>query len=245
MGFSPIFKKGLILKQHMLEALRDYPYEFVMTFFAEMGEGVITGLSIQIDKAGHFIVNEGIVKIKGKVYFITEKATLQANDEMNYVYLEVAAQPEIDGTEYNISIIQKKEKDDSLFELFRYVKNASIREYTDIKEAFADTINRVDQRFSLKSVKGGSIVSGKYFSLFAEYILSKNTADIRDVAFAYQCLNELSCIDVIQAYFKTENVTNENILYLMKNKIEELDSTEVKSIVAEPEKKRERRVMID
>ena len=44
--FIPVFEKGLILKQHMLEALRDYPREFIRNLYSEYGDGIITGCQV-------------------------------------------------------------------------------------------------------------------------------------------------------------------------------------------------------
>ncbi len=244
MGFRPIFEKGLILKQHMLEALRDYPYDFVSAVFSGMGDGIIEGLEISIPDENHFCISEGIVKTKGKIYFITQKTLIKAERETNYVYLEIVSRQEADGTVYDTKIIQKKEEDLSLFELFRYVRNAVMKDYGDIKEIFIDTANRVDRRKVLKSVLGGSTLCGSYYRLFAQYLLRSGNSGMEDIAFAYQCLNGIHSIDMVKAYFKTEDTENDKIISLMKDRIIKLESLMEKVPAAKPERKQERKMII-
>lgn len=244
MGFRPIFEKGLILKQHMLEALRDYPYDFVSALFSGMGDGIIEGLEVSVPDENHFCIGEGIVKIKGKVYFITQKTLVKAEGETNFVYLESVSRQEVDGTEYETKIIQKKEEDLSLFELFRYVKNAVMKDYADIKEIFIDTANRVDQRKVLSSVLGGSTLCGSYYRLFAEYLLKSGNSGMEDIAFAYQCLNGVRNMDMIKAYFKTNDTENDKIISLMKDRVTKLESVMEKVPVAKPERIQERKMII-
>lgn len=224
MTLKPKFEKGHILKQHMLDALRDYPYDLVQTLFNEMGNGIITGLKISIPDETHFEVSSGIVKIDGEIYFLTDSIVLPFEDERNYVYLDKSSTETEDGIVFKTNIIQKHDEDGSLFELFRYIKNATVKEYSDIKEACNDEMtNRIDQKFALKSVVGGSTLRDNYYILFADAILKNQNANIRDISFAYQCLNGISHIGLIKTYFGAENVTNGEVIQLMKDKVQEME----------------------
>ena len=244
MSFKPKFQKGRILKQHMLEALRDYPYDLVHTLFADMGDGIISGLNISSPDEKHFEVSLGIVKMNGELYFLTQNITLEFQETRNYVYLKKSISETDDGTISEVSIIQKQSEDTSLFELFRYVKNATVKQYTDIGEVYCDTPNRIDQSFALKSVVGGSTLCNSYYILFADAILKRPNADVRDVSFAYHCLNGISHIELVKSYFGTESVSNSQVIQLMKNKLQMLEDLSQPAQVVTPSRQPEKKMII-
>ena len=236
MSFKPIFEHGLILKQHMLEALRDYPIEYVNTRYSDMGNGIIAGLNIELTKDNSFYVGEGIVKLDGEVHVVKCSNEILFSDQENYVYLEISKENKIDGVHYNYQIIQKNTEDSTSFELFRYVKNAEIKKYVAMDELFKDVTNRIDQRHVLKSIVGGSCLVNDYFLLYANYILSCKSASMQDCAFAYQCLNGINNVEIVKNYFELEIVTNEAIIEAMKNILDRLSSESEKTLVSESEK---------
>lgn len=244
MSFKPIFETGLILKKHMLDALRDYPIDYVNTLFSEMGDGVVTGLDIVIAGDNQFYIKEGIVKIDGIVYITTRSGMLSFAEGKNYVYLCVKSDKQADGTYFYSEIIQKEQEEKAYFELFRYIKNAEVKRYSSISELFVDTTNRIDQRKLLKSVYGGHTLSNEFYYLFAEEILDSNNANMNDIAFAYQCLNEISGIEIIKKYFQTDDTSNDNILSLMKMMLERMQKS-VKEIAADVKPKIERKISVD
>lgn len=243
MGFSPIFEKGLILKQNMLEALRDYPYDFVNTLFLCNGDGIITGLDIVVNE-DRFTVSPGIVKINGEVLFLTSSTMLEFQYERNYVYIETKREMVIDGAIVTVGVTQKPEEDSDLFEIFRYVRNATVKSYLDIVETYQETMNRIDQSMSYKSIKGGCTLCDVYYELFAKYILKSPNASFHDIGFAYQCLNGIDNIEILKAYFQTEDVSNKNMILCIKKKVQSLEVTENINKVAEPERKLEKKMII-
>ena len=67
---------------------------------------------------------------------------------------------------------------------------------------------------------------------------------MEDIAFAYQCLNGIHSIDMVKAYFKTEDTENDKIISLMKDRIIKLESLMEKVPAAKPERKQERKMII-
>ena len=231
--FIPVFEKGLILKQHMLEALRDHPNEFIEKLFAEYGNGIITGCNVSVsDNTLH--IGEGIIKINGQIYILTKSLSVVAEDEINYVYLKITSESLADGTKLNIDVIQKNEKDDSLFEVVRYTKNANLKPYSKIDELFSDVSNRIDQRYVFQSVAGGNTLLAGYYRLYAEKVLSSGNADMQDTAFAYQCMNGIGSIEIVKAYFHTDDISNQNILSLMKQRLSTLSAKSPETKKSEP-----------
>jgi len=231
--FIPVFEKGLILKQHMLEALRDYPREFIRNLYSEYGDGIITGCHINIQD-NMICIGEGIVKINGEVYVLTKPLSVNAEDEINYVYLKITSESLADGTNLQMEVIQKNEKDDTLFEMARYAKNAVLKHYSKIEELFSDVSNRIDQRYVLQSVAGGNTLLSGYYRLYGEKVLSGVNADMQDIAFAYQCLNGIGSIEIVKAYFHTDDMSNQNILSLMKQRLSKLSAKSPEPQKTEP-----------
>ena len=231
--FIPVFEKGLILKQHMLEALRDYPREFIRNLYSEYGDGIITGCHINIQD-NMICIGEGIVKINGEVYILTKPLSVNAEDEINYVYLKITSESLADGTNLQMEVIQKNEKDDTLFEMARYAKNAVLKHYSKIEELFSDVSNRIDQRYVLQSVAGGNTLLSGYYRLYGEKVLSGVNADMQDIAFAYQCLNGIGSIEIVKAYFHTDDMSNQNILSLMKQRLSKLSAKSPETKKTEP-----------
>ena len=231
--FIPVFEKGLILKQHMLEALRDYPREFIRNLYSEYGDGIITGCHINIQD-NMICIGEGIVKINGEVYILTKPLSVNAEDEINYVYLKITSESLADGTNLQIEVVQKNEKNDNLFEMARYTKNAVLKPYNKIEELFSDVSNRIDQRYVLQSVAGGNTLLSGYYRLYGEKVLSGVNADMQDIAFAYQCLNGIGSIEIVKAYFHTDDMSNQNILSLMKQRLSKLSANSPETKKTEP-----------
>lgn len=226
-SFRPVFQSGFILKQNMLDALRDYPLNFVNTDFYDMGDGIISGIKISLIPENKFCIYPGIIKFKGEIYFITESTELNFDDGTNFVYLDldINDKAENNGTIYKLNIISSKEERQDLFEIFRYVKNAKMKKCADIYEVLNSTINRVDLRYAMKSIKGGSTLCDEIYNLFAGEILSCNDINFLDTSFALQCLNEIRDVEIIKCYFKTEDVSNLNIIDLMSQKLSSVRSS--------------------
>ena len=248
MSFRPSFEKGLILKHYMLEALRDYPYNYVNTLYSNRGDGVILGMDVSFDEQGNICIKEGVVKIDGDIYFLTQEVFLQAEeDENTYVYLEIAVSEMVDGEEWNIDIVQRKEEDNGKFELFRYFKrkDGELKEYRDVKELCEDkTENRLNQTNTPKSVVGGTILCDRYLKMFAKHILHSSNANMSDISFAYQCLNGIENIDVVKTYLGEENLSNKVMLELIKKRAEELNQTRIEEKIVEPKKRAEPKMII-
>ena len=84
----------------MLDALRDYPIEYVKTLFSETGDGVITGLSIELTDQNSFFVQAGIVKLDGEIYIVNKSQEILFQEQKNYVYLKINKEKQIDGVQY-------------------------------------------------------------------------------------------------------------------------------------------------
>lgn len=219
--FRPSFIKGSVLKQNMLEALRDYPYTVLEVEYSEYGDGIISGFEIGSVTDNQFQISPGILKVDGEIYISSEMLTIEQINETHYVYLTIQKKDNPDGVDVELKCEQQTEPDDNGLELFRYTKNAKMFEYKDIYELFNKPMNRINQAFCRFATVGGNTLHPNYYRLFAEAVLRYTNATAFDVAFAYQCLNGINNIDVVKQYFK-EVSSNAEILKKMENVLDRL-----------------------
>ena len=218
--FQPSFNNGSILKQNMLEAVRDYPHAALEVFYSNYGDGILSGFEISpVDK--EFRITPGILKVDGKIYVTPESIAIEQKNGKYYVYLTVQHTDVPDGTDVDLECRQASDPDENGFELFRYIKNAEMHEYKNIDEAFKDPMNRIDRRACQFAVIGGSTLCPNYYRLFAKEILKCANAAPSDAAFAYQCLNGINHIEAINQYFNG-STTNSEILKKMKTALDML-----------------------
>lgn len=219
--FRPSFNKGSVLKQNMLEALRDYPCTVLGVEYSRYGDGIISGFEVSPVSGGQFQISPGILKANGEIYISSELLTIEQKNEKHYVYLTIQKKDNPDGTDVELKCEQKTDSDENGLELFRYTKNAEMYEYKDISELFNTPMNRINQIFCKFSTVGGNTLHPNYYRLFAEAVLGCTNATACDVAFAYQCLNGINNIDVVKQYFKGAT-SNIDILKAMKKILDRL-----------------------
>ena len=87
--FRPSFNSGSILKQNMLESLRDYPYTLLEVMYSEYGDGIISGFEIMPLKNNRFVISPGILKIHDNVIVSSENMNVDQESELNYVYITI------------------------------------------------------------------------------------------------------------------------------------------------------------
>lgn len=240
--FRPFFERGSILKQGMLEALRDYPYQALKLLYGNYGDGVISGFDISLENDTDIVVSPGIVKSNGQIYLSTGELHLEQKYETNYVYLDINHVANADGEDITLNLFQSVDKKEQYIELFRYTKNATLYKFQSIEEAINPPMNRVNIVNQKHSVQGGETLSDECFALFAKEILDSKNPGIKDVAFAYQCLNGIDDISLVNVYFD-KPTSNIQIIESMKKKISILNKEESVR-VDEPAKKERPRQMI-
>lgn len=239
---KPSFEKGNILKQNMLESLRDYPRKAFDLIYGEYGEGIIDGFSVKIQEDGCLAISPGIVKIDGEIFFSDKTMLLEQRDEHNYVYIELACDNTVDGVLYKIEVSQYSTPQSDKLELFRYTKNAALLQLRDCADLFNPPINRINKLHSSYSYKGGKSLCPDYFKVYAKEVLASSNARMEDIAFAYECMNEVRDVDLIKIYFGND-ASNDRVLEEMKNKLAAM-SRKVENLNTEPEKVQSPRKMI-
>ena len=233
---KPCFEKGSILKQHMLEALRDLPFTICDLFLNEYGDGIIEGLKLTISDT-NIMISPGIFKYNGELFFFDHTSTVPLKDNHNnFVYL-VPSDKEIDGgTDVLINIENFTEEQKDKFEIFRCTKgeNAKISPYATFMELLRITCNRLNQINTAFSYRGGSSLSREYFKLYAYEIMQSNNASLRDLAFAMQCLNGINDISIVNNYFGISNEASSNIQIIEQMKIKLLNINSNEKVISNP-----------
>ena len=226
--FQPSFDNGRILKQNMLEAVRDYPYAALRALYSNHGDGILSGFEICLTEDGKFQISPGILKWDGEVYVAPETFVIKQEDGKHYVYLKIQRTEVPDGRIVELKCQQTSELEENAFELFKYTKDAVMYEYKNIDEAFKnidkpfkEPVNRIDQRACRFAVIGGATLCPKYYRWFAKEILKCVNAAPSDAAFAYQCLNGIDNIEAVKHYFNGSD-TNSDVLKKMKTALDRL-----------------------
>ena len=239
---KPSFEKGSILKQNMLETLRDYPRNAVNLIYAGFGNGIIDGFDITVLEENKLLVSSGIVKIDGVVYFLSHDQVIDQHDNNNYVYIEVECNDTVDGIIYNIEINQYSTQQTDKVELFRYTKNAELSMLQNCNDLFTPPINRINKIYANYSYVGGTSLCPDYFKAYARDVLKAKNAKMADIAFSYECLNGIRNMDLVKSYFNNDG-SNLSVIEVMKKRLSEI-SRGVESSQVEPEKPQGPRKMI-
>lgn len=229
----------------MLDALKEYPREYLKLLYHDYPDGIIIGLDVEIEtEAGMFCVNPGIIKKSSDIYFIGEPLYIEMKESKNFVYLVISQTGQKDGLEIRYELKTSFEEYKNEFEVFRYTKNAEMFCHTSLQEVYMETTNRVDQSHVLWSVLGGNILHPMYFKFYAYEILRRGTGNIEDVSFAYQILNGIYDIDIINYYFGVKNTDNEELLQIMRTKLSKMGKRDEEVLKSEKESPKERSIMI-
>lgn len=231
--FKPIFVKGSILKQNMLESLRDYPYLLQDVMYDAYACGIINGFQILSLAESCIRIGRGILKTAEGIYCSDGEIELPWREGQNYVYLEVTKRELTEGYYVEISANQYDTPQEDKTELFRYTytKGAELFLMRNTSELLSSPMNRIDRSHVLFSYKGGNSLCNDYYKLFAHEVLDSKNGKTEDVAFAYQCLNGINDIAVVRHYFKNDG-SNEKVLQAMREKVASLAN---KTDAKEPE----------
>lgn len=214
----PCFKRGEILDSHLLENLRDTPYEFYSLAYYNYCDGVITGLDIYAE-GSKLIIKPGVIKYNNFYYRVNK-------DKIIEIPLE-------DG-DYILKVCFFQEK---LIELGKYceytcefqltleeIKNKNEIELARIKRREGAELRNIDEFYGIEkeyniiseinkpqSTTSGVLISDRILKMFAKKILEKKETNGVD---------ESICINILSNNFSRE-VMN---LYILKKL--EIDSTE-------------------
>jgi len=192
---KPIFTKGRILKNEMLENMRDFPKNITDILLANHSDGVIVGLDLSVDD--HDItISPGIVNDKGEILVLNEALKIPyvatGGEQILKLQFEDAYQTkDFEGRMVNVVLESVATKAEEMeLARFRLSQGAYLRlnyqDFEDFKTGH-NTLNIVNQPYSSIS---GQTLSPVILKYFARELLTYKTENPHDLAVVYQVLNK-------------------------------------------------------
>ena len=239
-GKTPIFTKGRILKNEMLERLRDFPRQVADICWSPYADGVILGLDLLVDQVD-ITLTPGMIKYEGELLVLAEqlKVPYEANGREQILKLQFEDPYQTSDFEGRVVHVVLEDKPTGQHEMelarFNLSKGAYLRsDYQDFEDFKTghNTLNIVNQPYSHL---GGSTLSPAILKYFARALIGYQTENAHDIAIIYQVLNQQKSIskELLVHYIRSrisedpqEMTSNEAIHYglsqvLKKAKLEE------------------------
>lgn len=221
---QPNFEEGSILKKSMLEALRDFPKNYIQTIYSQYGEGIIEGLDVVINE-NSLSISPGVFKFKGEIFISADKISTAIKNGNQYVYLCVTESEVNSGTNLMFEVKTVERQLDNGIEICRYAKSNDglLKHYQDFSE-ISNTMNRINVLNTKYSVKNGHSLSPEIFIFYAQELLKKDL-NAKDTAFAIQCLNTIPSLALLKQMFNFDGLLeNEDLFKRMQAYLSSLSS---------------------
>ena len=227
----PFFKRGEILDSQILENLRDTPYEFYSLAYNNFFNGVITGLSICVEK-NFIIIKPGIIKYNNYYYRINKTIKIEVPLEDGDYILKIKFNSEklVDLEKYSEHSLEvlldlNEANKDGEMELGRIKR----REGAEIKnlEGFLGIekeYNLISEINKPQSIENGIVPSINILKLFARKMIENKETEPMDENFCMNILCGKITREALDIYLMKKlnvdsmNSSNEEI-YLFLTKI--------------------------
>ncbi len=208
---KPLFEKKRLLRVEMLEQLRDYPRDYLEIRYAAFCDGVLYGCEPVWDGKG-LMVSPGILRHKGRLYFMShaEHLACRPEDRVRYLKVQFLALVQEKGQVIgNTRICLDAKAPDPACELelcrFRLQEGARLR---DTYENFADCTTEFDTIHLIEvpwAACGEATLHPKILKQFAMDIRNRKNMDDTDIHFVINVLaNEgVMQADAIRMYLET------------------------------------------
>ena len=180
----------------MLENLRDYPRNFTDLWLKDYSDGIISGANVLVQE-NHLTITRGMVKQAGKIYILESQYQLPYHNSGKESLLKIRFMEETSnsdfissGTEVFIDEDTQVKQDELELGRFKLTEGARLRsEY----QGFADLSTEYNTFIIINVEYSGfqkSTISPIILRYFAEEILKSGSADLYDISFAMQCMNQ-------------------------------------------------------
>lgn len=195
-GFKiPIFSKGNLLSQEMLEAIRDFEIQFAHNTYIGFSDGIITGLKIYVEQ-GSIYIGKGIVKYQDKLFLISENTRVVISPREDWqavkiVFSDVEKTRNFEKQEMLIEVSGNLQKEQNKVEIcrVRLQNGAHLRsEYRNLEDmnTMYDTINVIEAEWA---AYGNSGLHPMILQEFAKEARKGNITNPQDIVFVQQILN--------------------------------------------------------
>lgn len=183
----PIFQRGNLLTQEMLDAMKCYMTEVSAAMYIDYSDGIIAGMQIQVSD-GLLTIGKGMVKYQDTLIVSTEDMVVpvHAKNAVQIVKLVMADKEigaEFETIEMNLVIDDETEKKANEIEVcrMRVQEGAKLRcEYTTYEDMATefDTINIIHADWAAYKSKGIHPDILEHFAREAKQCKRKETLDI-------------------------------------------------------------------
>ena len=191
----PYFNSGRVLKQEMLESMRDFPRDALDVYNETMSNGIVSGLTPKVDK-DIITFSKGVVKYKGELYVFNSPTLINYADTEVDILIKLNFYDEIKDKDYRtqyveIEIDRNTGLLDNQIELgrFKLKKGAYLRsDYQDLFD-FTTEYNTINIVHVLYAGYLEPTISGKILKYFAKEALEARAQEQMDITFCMMCLN--------------------------------------------------------
>lgn len=153
----PVFERGNILTQEMLDAMKSYAVDAICLSYDGYSDGVIRGCEITTTESV-LTIHRGLIYYKGNVCFLTEELQLsyEPTDQLNAVKLvfgELSKEQSFVRMEMYAEITNRLQKDASSIELARFrlqpgaILRTNHRNLQDYETEY-DTLSCIEAEYS-------------------------------------------------------------------------------------------------
>ena len=226
-GFKiPIFSKGNLLSQEMLEAIKDFEIQFAQNMYSGYTDGIVTGTKVYVEQ-GSIYIGQGIIKYQNRLFFISENTRVAvgpADDwqAIKLVFSDVEKTRNFEKQEMTIEVSRNLMKERNKIEICRVKlqNGAHLRsEYRNLEDmnTMFDTINVIEAQWA---AYGKDSINPQILQEFAQEARKGSITNPQDISFVQQILNNKGQAidrDLIQFYLdnrlekKAEEYTNQEI----------------------------------
>jgi hypothetical protein len=98
----PKFMAGRVLKQEMLNLLRDYPRDYVDIFYSDYADGVIAGCGITTLTSETISIAPGLVRHRGRLYTLKQSITVPYAPTGQYTMVKISFSKEKESGDYTV-----------------------------------------------------------------------------------------------------------------------------------------------
>lgn len=233
----PAFERGRIMKKELLLALRDYSYSALQLQYQNYSKGIISGCKIRIED-NKICIMPGIIKCQDFIFLNTEEQRIEYKPTNNYTILKFCViKQEIcpDYVKYLSEFILDEQSKCEANEVevcrFKLREGARLRvdykDFYDIQTEY-DTVNLANATWAADEE---NTLSKEITDCFAKKILECESADDRDIYFAYLLLQTKDAVNykIIRDYInkktgqleKENQLSTEDAFYKLKDILDE------------------------
>lgn len=197
----PAFERGRIMKKELLWALRDYSYSALQLQYADYPAGIISGCGIRIED-NCLCIKPGIIKCQDFIFLMTEEEKVNYSPTKCCVSLKfclIEREVLSDYIRYvtEFALDENLERKPNELELCRFKLKEGARLRTEYKDFFDiqteyDTVNLANATWASA---GGNTLSKEVTDYFAQKVLECESADDKDIRFAYLLLQSKEAIN--------------------------------------------------